>query len=83
MHSGLLKSLAPSLLVGVLVSDMVSGQVLSIVFGVVGLLVAAHMAFSKEPAALADSLPKGIVRHSLGTGIAGFSTLMGTGGAAH
>ncbi len=84
LDSTLLKSLAPSLLFGVLVgtliSGLVSGQVLSLVFGVVGLLVAANMAITKEPVALADTLPRGIVRHSIGTGIGGFSTLMGIGG---
>ncbi len=84
LDSELLKSLAPSLLFGVLVvtlvSGLVSGQVLSLVFGVIGLLVAANMAISKEPAALADTLPRGIVRHSIGTGIGGYSTLMGIGG---
>lgn len=84
LDSALLKSLAPSLLFGVLigtlVSGLVSGQVLSLVFGVIGLLVAANMAISKEPAALADTLPRGMVRHSIGTGIGGFSTLMGIGG---
>ncbi|WP_051208151.1 sulfite exporter TauE/SafE family protein [Saccharospirillum impatiens] len=84
LDSALLKSLAPSLLVGVfigtLVSSMVTGQVLSLVFGVIGLIVAANMAIGKEPVALAETLPKGIVRHSLGTGIGGFSTLMGIGG---
>ncbi|WP_394171688.1 sulfite exporter TauE/SafE family protein [Saccharospirillum alexandrii] len=84
LDSALLKSLAPSLLFGVLVgtliSGLVSGLVLSLVFGVIGLLVAANMAISKEPAALAETLPTGIVRHSIGTGIGGFSTLMGIGG---
>ncbi|WP_127559638.1 sulfite exporter TauE/SafE family protein [Saccharospirillum alexandrii] len=84
LDSALLKSLAPSLLfgvlVGTLVSGLVSGQVLSLVFGVIGLLVAANMAISKEPSALADTLPQGMVRHSIGTGIGGFSTLMGIGG---
>lgn len=84
LDTALLKSLAPSLLfgvlVGTLVSGLVSGQVLSLVFGVIGLLVAANMAISKDPGALADTLPKGIVRHSIGTGIGGFSTLMGIGG---
>lgn len=84
LDTALLKSLAPSLLfgvlVGTLVSGLVSGQVLSLVFGIVGLLVAANMAISKDPAALADTLPKGIVRHSIGAGIGGFSTLMGIGG---
>ncbi|MEP4546298.1 MAG: sulfite exporter TauE/SafE family protein [Saccharospirillum sp.] len=84
LDSALLKSLAPSLLfgvlVGTLVSGLVSGLVLSLVFGVIGLLVAANMAISKEPAALAETLPKGMVRHSIGTGIGGFSTLMGIGG---
>lgn len=84
LDSQLLKSLAPSLLfgvlVGTLVSGLVSGQVLSLVFGVIGLMVAANMAISKDPAALADTLPRGMVRHSIGTGIGGFSTLMGIGG---
>lgn len=84
LDSTLLKSLAPSLLAGVLIgtliSGMVTGQMLSVVFGVIGLIVAINIAMTSEPTALADSLPKGMMRHTLGTGIGGFSTLMGIGG---
>ena len=80
----LLKSWGPAIFVGVLAGTIlggnVRGQVLTAVFAVIALLVAANMAFRKEGMTLADALPGGIGRAAMGLGIGAFSVMMGIGG---
>lgn len=80
----LVRALLPGVVVGVLVgaglSAVVSGRALAGVFGVVGLIVAAHMAFSPKGAALRQDLPGPFGTSGIGLGIGGLSTLMGIGG---
>jgi uncharacterized protein len=80
----LLRSWAPAILVGVLagtaIAAFVSGNVLSLVFGVVALLVAFYMAFGKPEWRLSDHLPTGIFKHLVAGTIGLISALMGIGG---
>lgn len=80
----LLKSWGPAILLGVLASTIwgvrADGMVLTGLFGVVALLVAANMAFRSDNRALAETLPGGPVRWGLGVVIGAISTLMGIGG---
>lgn len=80
----LFKSLVIPLFIGVVIgtlaSGFVSGAFLSLVFASIALLVAANMAFRSHAKPLAESLPNTPVKQIIGTGIGGFSTLMGIGG---
>jgi uncharacterized protein len=80
----ILRGLLPAVLVGVLLgavlSAVVSGRGLAGVFGVVGLIVAAHMAFSPKGASLRDGLPGRAGTSVIGLGVGTLSTLMGIGG---
>lgn len=81
---GLLKSLAPGVVIGVLAGGWLGsnarGDVLTAVFAAVALLVAANMAFRKEGMVLASSLPGGLLRQGMAVVIGGFSVVMGIGG---
>ncbi|HEY1837836.1 MAG TPA: sulfite exporter TauE/SafE family protein [Rhizomicrobium sp.] len=72
------------MLVGVVVGSALSGiargQVLSLVFALVALPVALHLAFVGEQRRLADHLPTGPLGTLLPFGIGGISTMMGIGG---
>lgn len=80
----LLRRLIPSVLVGVVVgavaSQWLSGQVLTTVFAVIALLVAANMGLRKEALLVRDELPGAVGTSLIGSGIGGISTLMGIGG---
>jgi uncharacterized membrane protein YfcA len=80
----LLKSLGPLIFVGVVLGTLLGGnargEVLTGVFAVVALLVAANMAFRREGMVLAQDLPTGPLRWLLGVVIGGFSVMMGIGG---
>ena len=80
----LLKSWGPAVLVGVLigtaVGGYVKGQVLTGVFAVVALAVAANMAFRPEGSTVSDHLPGGVWKHAIGVVIGVFSAMMGIGG---
>lgn len=80
----LLKSWAPLIFIGVLfgsfVGAVVKGEVLTLIFAIVAIIVAVNMAFRKEGMTLADELPTGIIRHSLGLLVGSFSVVMGIGG---
>lgn len=80
----LLRRLIPSVLVGVVlgavVSQWLSGQVLTTVFAVIALLVAANMGLRKEALLVHDELPGTVGTSLIGSGIGGISTLMGIGG---
>lgn len=80
----LLKSLGPAIFVGVLAGTVlggnVRGEVLTAVFAVIALLVAANMAFRKEGMIIAETLPTGLTRIVMGLGVGVFSVMMGIGG---
>ncbi len=80
----LLKSWVPAIFLGVLAGTYFGGnargEVLTIVFAVVALIVAANMAYRKEGMTIADALPGGIKRFLMGIGVGGFSVMMGIGG---
>ncbi|MBU0724791.1 MAG: sulfite exporter TauE/SafE family protein [Alphaproteobacteria bacterium] len=80
----LLKSWAPMALIGALIGTFIAayvkGAVLTGVFAVVALIVAAHMAFAREGMHLSDRLPRAPIKHLIAVIIGGFSTMMGIGG---
>jgi uncharacterized protein len=80
----LLKSWGSAILVGVLIGTTiggyVKGQVLTGVFAVVALAVAANMAFRPEGSTVSDHLPGGVWKHAIGGVIGVFSAMMGIGG---
>ncbi len=80
----LLRSWGPAVFVGVVVGTVLGagarGEVLTAIFAVVALLVAANMALRSESMTLAASLPVGWARHVLGLVVGGFSVVMGIGG---
>ncbi|MGE4527530.1 MAG: sulfite exporter TauE/SafE family protein [Rhodospirillaceae bacterium] len=81
----LLKSLAPGIVIGVIAGSVFGGRArgstLTLIFAVIALLVAAHMAFKREGWTLRDALPAGPrFRIPLGCFIGGFSVMMGIGG---
>jgi len=79
-----LRTLAPSVLAGVVVGTLlaavVAGAVLTIVFATVALLVAGNMLLRPEGARLADALPGAAGQSGLGLFIGGVSVIMGIGG---
>lgn len=80
----LLRSWGPAVFVGVVAGTVLGagarGDVLTAIFAVVALLVAANMALRSESMTLAASLPIGWARHALGLVVGGFSVVMGIGG---
>ena len=80
----LLKTLGPAIFGGVIIGTILGGnargEVLTAIFGVVALLVAANMIFRKDGMTVADDLPHGIWRGLLGLVIGAFSVVMGIGG---
>jgi len=75
--------LAPMLIgviAGAVLAGMAHGQLLTVIFAVVALAVAAQLVFGKEDGRLADRLPRGIGGMALPFGIGGISTMMGVGG---
>ena len=76
-------TMAPGVLVGSLigtaVGSIVSGDVLTGIFGVLALVVALNMGFGKEEWRLADQLPDFIGRLGLGSFIGSFSVMAGLG----
>lgn len=80
----LLRRLIPSVLVGVVIgavaSHWLSGEVLTTLFAVIALLVAANMGLRKEALLVRNALPGSFATSLIGSGIGGISTLMGIGG---
>lgn len=80
----LLRSLAPSMFVGVLVGTalavVLKGPGLTFVFACVALLVALNMGLSGIDFRVRDSMPRGLARQGIGGGIGGVSAMMGIGG---
>jgi uncharacterized membrane protein YfcA len=86
VDTGLLRALGPPVFVGTLAGTMVAGSVrgdvLTAVFAVVALAVAANMAFGMEGRAVRDGLPGGWRNWVLGGVIGGISSMMGIGGGS-
>lgn len=84
IDDALLKSWAPSIFVGVVMASawgsQAKGWVLTAIFAVVALGVAANMTLRREGWTIAPALPDGAPRHALGAVIGGLSALMGIGG---
>ncbi|MFN3448688.1 MAG: sulfite exporter TauE/SafE family protein [Roseococcus sp.] len=84
MDVALLRSLAPSIALGVLGGTLlgvhVQGGVHTAVFAAIAMLVAANMAFTGVDWRLSDSFPTGAARHGIGGFIGGISAMMGIGG---
>ncbi len=84
VDTGILRTLAPSVLAGViagtLLAAFVAGAVLTAVFATVALLVAANMLLRPEGARLANNLPGPGGQSALGLSIGGVSVIMGIGG---
>lgn len=84
VDTALLRSWGPAVFAGVLLGSVLSGYAkgpaLMTVFASVGLLVALHMAFSKQSMTISDSLPTGLPKHALAGTIGMISSMMGIGG---
>lgn len=65
---------------GSAVAALVKGPVLTSVFAVVALAVAAQIAFGRPDWKVGTQLPKGALRAAIGTGIGALSAMMGIGG---
>ena len=84
VDTGLLREWGPFIALGVVIGAVLSGFApafaLTLIFGVVALLVAAHMGLGRKDAALAASLPGRLWRRLIASVIGFFSVLMGIGG---
>lgn len=84
VDTGLLRDLGPALLAGVVLgivlSAVVSGRFLTAVFAIMAVLVAINMARSSGPPKITGTPPAGALRHGIGTFIGSVSTMMGIGG---
>lgn len=84
MDVALLRSIWPSMLIGValgtLLAVYVHGEGLTAVFAVVALLVALNMGFTGVEFKITESVPTGVRRQGLGLGIGSVSAMMGIGG---
>lgn len=84
MDMALLRALAPSILVGVLLGTALAvvmrGPGLTLVFALVALAVAANMGFTRVDFRVRDALPKGPARQGIGGVIGAVSAMMGIGG---
>ncbi|WP_342449579.1 sulfite exporter TauE/SafE family protein [Falsiroseomonas frigidaquae] len=84
MDVPLLKSLAPSIGVGVLFGTILAiwlkGEALTLVFATIAILVALNMGFTGVEWKLRDSFPGGVLRQLLGSFIGTVSAMMGIGG---
>jgi uncharacterized membrane protein YfcA len=82
----LLKSWGPAIFLGVIIgtifAGLVDGRVLTVIFAVMALLVAANMLIRADNAKLRDDFPNAIVKSGLGLLVGTFSALMGIGGGA-
>ncbi len=80
----LLKSWAPYIAVGavlgVFAADRLRSDSLMLVFGVMAMIVALHMAFGREKWRLGDAPPEGAGKAGMATGVGFMSVLMGIGG---
>lgn len=84
IDDALLRSWIPSVFIGVVIATLwgtqAKGWVLTAIFAVVALAVAANMTFRREGWTVTDHLPTGWIRQAMGAVIGGLSALMGIGG---
>lgn len=84
MDVALLRSLAPSIALGVLIGTVLAvwlkGEALTLVFAVVAVAVALNMATTGAEWRLRESFPTGAPRHGIGGFIGTVSAMMGIGG---
>ncbi|AGY92078.1 hypothetical protein SPICUR_05520 [Spiribacter curvatus] len=84
MDIELLRTLAPAVLAGAVIGglfgSLLEGAVLSAIFALVALAVAANMAMRSEGTTLAATLPTRGLQRLLGAGIGSVSAVMGIGG---
>jgi len=66
--------------VGSALAGIARGQTLSLIFALVAIPVALHLAFGGEERRIADHLPEGASGLAIPFGIGGLSTMMGIGG---
>jgi len=80
----LLKSWGPIIFIGVIIGTLAAGYadatILTLIFAVLALIVAANMAFRPDNVHLANDLPKAPFKQALALFIGGFSAMMGIGG---
>src|SRR5437868_1680370 len=80
----LLRRWAIPMLIGVAIGSALAGiargQTLALIFALVAIPVAIHLAFGSEERRIADHLPEGAVGLTLPALIGGLSTMMGIGG---
>ncbi len=80
----LLRSLGPAIVVGAIggaaLARITESDVLTGLFAVLALLMAAKLAFLPKELRLADALPGPVPRAGIGLGIGGLSTMLGIGG---
>lgn len=80
----ILKTWGPMIFVGVLIGTFIAGsvdgRVLSLVFAVVALLVAANMILRAKSHALLPAFPNVVVKGGLGVVVGAISAMMGIGG---
>lgn len=86
VDAGLLRALGPSVFAGTLSGTLLAGSfradVLTAIFAVVALAVAANMAFGMEGKAIRRGLPGGWRNLAIGGVIGGISSMMGIGGGS-
>lgn len=84
MDVPLLRSLAPSIAVGVLLGTVLAiwlkGDALTLVFAVIALAVAVNMGLTGVDWRLRETFPRGPLRHGIGGFIGTVSAMMGIGG---
>jgi len=84
IDAALLKSWGPMIFIGVIGGTVLAGFanafILTLVFAVLALIVAANMAFRPDTLKFSDSLPKSPFKESLALLIGWFSAMMGIGG---
>ncbi|WP_340149626.1 sulfite exporter TauE/SafE family protein [uncultured Sneathiella sp.] len=84
IDTALLKSWGPVIFIGVIIGTIVASfsdaGMLTLVFAVLALVVAANMAFRPENKSLSAGLPKSPFKEMLALFIGGFSAMMGIGG---
>jgi len=84
MDVSLLRSLTPSIAVGVALGTLLAiwlrGDALTLVFAIVAVCVAANMALTSVDWRLRESFPDGALRHAIGGFIGTVSAMMGIGG---
>lgn len=84
IDTDLLKSWGPVIFIGVILGTIIAGyangNLLTLVFASLALLVAANMAFRPDNVHISKSLPKAPFKQLIALFIGGFSAMMGIGG---